>query len=165
MKFTARIQLRGINPYVLVSAERAGQIKPGWKRAMPVLIRINGAPDPAWQINMMPVGDGGFYLYLDASVRGASGTAVGDMVEVTIDFDDRYQGGPQHGMLPEFAAQLAEQPAARAKWDSLTPSLQKEVLRYLAGLKSDEARQRNVQRALRVLGGAKERFLARDWNL
>ena len=109
MKFTARIQLRGINPYVLVDAVRAGRIKPGWKRAMPVLIRINGEPDPAWPINMMPVGDGSFYLYLDATVRLASGTAVGDRVEVTIDFDEGYQTGPQHAMLPEFAAQLAEQ--------------------------------------------------------
>lgn len=164
MKFTARIQLRGINPYVLVDAVRAGRIKPGWKRAMPVLIRINGEPDPAWPINMMPVGDGSFYLYLDAKVRLASRTAVGDRVEVTIGFDEGYQGGPQHAMLPEFAAQLAEHQAAKAKWDSLTPSLQKEVLRYLAGLKSEDARQRNVQRAMRVLGGAKERFMAREWN-
>jgi hypothetical protein len=46
----------------------------------------------------------------------------------------------------------------------LTPSLQKEVLRYLANLKSDAARTRNVDRVLRVLSGAKERFMARDWN-
>ncbi len=164
MKFTGKIQLRGINPYILVSAARASRIKADWKRAMPVLIRINGQPDLAWHINMMPVGNGSFYLYLDASIRGASGTAVGDTVEVGIDFDDSYQRGPQHDMLPGFATQLAEQPAARAKWDSLTPSLQKEVLRYLAGLKSDEARERNIQRAMRVLGGAKERFMARDWN-
>ncbi len=164
MKFTAEIQIRGINPYILVSAERAGRIKADWKRAMPVLIRINGQPESGWHINMMPVGDGSFYLYLGAEVRQASGTAVGDTVEVRIDFDDAYQGGPQHEMLPEFAALLANESAARERWDSLTPSLQKEVLRYLAGLKSEEARQRNIQRAMRVLQGAKERFMARDWN-
>lgn len=164
MKFTAVIQLKGINPYVVVSAARASRIKPGWKRAMPVLIQINALPDPAWHINMMPVGDGSFYLYLDAKVRQASDTGVGDKVEVTIDFDEGYRGGPQHDMLPDLASQLAEQTAARETWDSLAPSLQKEILRYLAALKSDAARQRNVQRAMRVLGGAKERFMARDWN-
>ena len=164
MKFTAQIRLRGINPYVLVSADDAARIQPDWKRPMPVRLRINGAPDPAALVNMMPVGDGSFYLYLDGQVRRASGTAVGDMVDVTVEFDDRYQGGPQHAMPPDFASRLADLPDARAKWDSLSPSLQKEVLRYLAGLKSDEARQRNVERALRVLSGARERFLARDWN-
>jgi hypothetical protein len=164
MKFTADIQLRGINPYILVSAEQADRIKPGWKQPMPVLITVNGQPDPAWHINMMPVGDGSFYLYLDARVRRASDTGVGDKVEVTIDFDDGYRGGPQHAMPPELEAELAEHPAAQERWHSLTPSLQKEVLRYLATLKSDEARHRNRQRLVRVLNGAKERFLARDWN-
>jgi hypothetical protein len=45
----------------------------------------------------------------------------------------------------------------------LTPSRQKEVVRYLRAPKSDEARERNLVRALRVLSGAKERFMARSW--
>lgn len=164
MDFRSKIEIRGINPYVLVSAARAGRIKAGWKKPMPVLVQVNGQPDPAWRINMMPAGDGSFYLYLDGVVRRASGTDVGDMVDVSVVFDEAYTGGPQHEMLPEFAARLDADPSAKARWDSLSPSLQKEILRYLANLKSDAARQRNVERALAVLGGAKERFLARDWN-
>ena len=74
MKFRAKIELRGINPYVLVSAARAARIRAGWKKPMPVLVQVNGRPEPAWPINMMPAGDGGFYLYLDGTVRKASGT-------------------------------------------------------------------------------------------
>lgn len=164
MNFKAKIELRGINPYVLVSAARARRIKPDWKRPMPILVQVNGKPDPAWPVNMMPAGDGSFYLYLDGSVRGASGTDVGDMVEVSVAFDDDYRSGPQHEMLPEFASRLDGNPLAKARWDGLSPSLKKEVLRYLANLKSDAARQRNVERAVGVLSGAKERFMARDWN-
>lgn len=164
MKFTAKIKLRGINPYVLVSAARARRIQADWKRPMPILVQVNGKPDPAWPVNMMPAGDGSFYLYLDGGVRGASDTDVGDMVEVSVVFDDAYRSGPQHEMLPEFASRLDGHPAARARWDSLSPSLKKEVLRYLATLKSDAARQRNVERAIAVLSGGKERFMARDWN-
>lgn len=164
MKFRATIERRGINPYVLVSAARAARIKAGWKKPMPVLVHVNGQPDPAWHVNMMPAGDGGFFLYLDARVRKASATDVGDRVDVSVLFDSAYRSGPQHDMLPEFGARLAANAAARERWDHLTPSLRKEVLRYLAALKSDEARLRNVERAIRVLGGAKERFLARDWN-
>ncbi|WP_416305931.1 hypothetical protein [Neptunicella sp. SCSIO 80796] len=47
---------------------------------------------------------------------------------------------------------------------NLTPSLQKEILRYFAGLKSDAAKQRNCQKAISVLSGNPGRFLARDWN-
>lgn len=164
MKFKAKIELRGINPYVLVSPARAGRIKAGWKKPMPVLVEVNGQPDPAWRVNMMPAGDGSFYLYLDGIVRKASGTDVGDMVAVSVVFDDSYRSGPQHAMPPEFVARLDDDPAAKARWDALTPGLQKEILRYLANLKSDAARERNVERAIAVLGGAKERFLARDWN-
>lgn len=164
MKFAAKIELRGINPYVTVSAARARRIKADWKRPMPVLIQVNGKPDPAWPVNMMPAGDGSFYLYLDGIVRKASGTGVGDPVDVAVVFDHAYRSGPQHEMLPEFASRLDGDHAAKARWDSLPPSLRKEILRYLANLKSDTARQRNVERAIRVLGGAKERFLAREWN-
>jgi hypothetical protein len=164
MDFRAKIELRGINPYVLVSPARAERIKPGWKKPMPVLVQVNGQPDPAWRVNMMPAGDGSFYLYLDGVVRKASGTDVGDMVAVSVVFDEAYRSGPQHDMLPEFAARLDADPPVKARWDGLSPSLRKEILRYLANLKSEAARQRNIERAVAVLGGAKERFLARDWN-
>jgi hypothetical protein len=71
--FKAEIKIKGINPYVLVSAARAARIKAGWKKPMPVLVQMNGQPEPAWRINMMPVGDGAFYLYLGAHVHQASG--------------------------------------------------------------------------------------------
>lgn len=164
MEFRAKIELRGINPYVLVSAARARRIKDGWKKPLPVLVQVNGQPDPAWRINMMPAGDGSFYLYLDGVVRKASGTDVGDTVDVSVVFDPTYRSGPQDDMLPEFAARLDEDAGAKARWDGLQPSLKKEILRYLANLKSDAARQRNIDRAIGVLGGAKARFLARDWN-
>ncbi|HWW58080.1 MAG TPA: YdeI/OmpD-associated family protein [Sphingopyxis sp.] len=164
MEFRAKIKLRDINPYVSVSPARAARIKAGWKRPMPVLVQVNGKPDPAWRINMMPAGDGGFYLYLDNGVRKASGTGVGDTVSVSIAFDSAYRSGPQHDMPPEFSLLLGVNPRAMTRWEGLPPSLRKEILRYLANLKSDAARQRNVERAIRVLGGAKERFLAREWN-
>lgn len=162
--FDAVIEIRGINPYVLVSTEQAQDIKPGWRRAMPVLVQLNGKPAPPWRINMMPVGDGSFYLYLGGRLREQVTAGLGDMVTVSLSFDHEYRSGPQHDMDPAFAAGLKSNPEINARWEGLTPSLRKEVLRYLATLKSDAARTRNVERVLRVLGGAKERFMARDWN-
>jgi hypothetical protein len=164
MKFRATIALNGINPYVRVGADRARRLRPGWRRPMPVLVQIDGQPDPPWRINMMPIGDGGFYLYLHAAVRNASKAGVGDRVTVALAFDAGYRGGPMHAMPADLVQRLAAEPRCGAAWDALPPSRKKEVLRYLAGLKSAAARQRNIERALRVLAGARERFMARDWN-
>ena len=40
LRFRAAIDIRGINPYVLVSAERAGKLKPDWRKPMPVRIQV-----------------------------------------------------------------------------------------------------------------------------
>lgn len=164
IRFTATMDIRGINPFVPVSAARAEKLKPGWRKAMPVKVRINGRPEEAWRINMMPAGDGAFYLYLHESVRTASGTAVGDRVKVEIEFDDGYRGGPAARMPPAFAKALKASPAAMRNYKALSPSRQKELVRHFERLKTPEAIERNLAMALHVLEGNPGRFMARDWN-
>jgi uncharacterized protein YdeI (YjbR/CyaY-like superfamily) len=53
---------------------------------------------------------------------------------------------------------------ARQNWEALIPSRKKEILRYFAALKSAEARERNLARALQALSGQPVRFMARSWN-
>lgn len=164
IQFAATIEIRGINPYILVSAARAKKIKAEWKKPMPVLFRINGLPEKkAWKINMMPAGDGSFYLYLHGAVRKASQTKVGDRVKVEIEFNESYRGGP--APAPRwFTSALNKNAKAKKAWQALTPSRRKEVVRYLTALKSEEARQRNLEKVMRSLSGVKIRFMARDWN-
>ena len=164
LSFTAVIKIRGVNPFILVSAARANAIKPGWRKPLPVLVRINGKPAKAWRINMMPVGDGSFYLYLHGDVRKASGPVVGDRVRVEIDFDPSYRNGPQHPMPAWFRKALAGNPQAMKNWKALIPSRKKEMLRYLSRLNSSEARARNLAKALHVLSGEIGRFMARAWK-
>jgi len=165
LRFTSLIKIRDvINPYIFVSAVQAKAIKPGWRKPLPVLVRINGKPAVPWRINMMPVGDGSFYLYLHGDVRTASGTKVGDRVRVEIGFDARYRNGPQHPVPAWFKAALRKNSKMMKNWDALIPSRKKEILRYFAQLKSQEARERNLERALHVLSGRKGRFIARVWN-
>lgn len=164
LRFTAIIRIRGINPFILVSAARANAIKPGWRRPLPVLVRINDKPENAWRINMMPAGGGSFYLYLHGDVRNASGTEVGDRVYVEIDFDESYRGGPQHSMPRWFREALAGNPQAMKNWKALIPSRKKEILRYFSRLNSMEARARNLDKALHVLSGETGRFMARTWE-
>ncbi len=64
----------------------------------------------------------------------------------------------------EEVVERAVNPKAKQAWDALTPSRQKEILRYFSWLKSDEARTRNVEKALSVLSGQEDRFMARTWK-
>ena len=163
LEFTATIKVRGINPFVHVSAARAKRIRPDWRRPMPVLVRIDGVEEQR-QVNMMPVGDGSFYLYLDSRIRQGAGVDAGDKATFEVTFDRAYIPGPQHEMPSALADGLAASETAMSGWTDLSPSLQKEILRYLATLKSEMAMQRNTERVLRMMSGAKEHFLARDWN-
>src|SRR6202051_2573417 len=110
LRFTATILMRGVNPYVLVSAARAASINPNWRKPLPVLVRVNGKPAEPWRINMMPAGDGSFYLYLHGDVRKASGTKVDDRVEVEVSFDTTYKNGPMHPMPAWFEETLRKNP-------------------------------------------------------
>ena len=114
LSFVAPIEIFNGNPYVYVSAPRAGAIKPGWRKPLPVLIRINGKPaEQPWRINLMPIGKGDFYLYLHGDVRRASDTKVGDTVSVQIMFDAAYRNGPMHPMPSWFRVPLSKNAKAK----------------------------------------------------
>ena len=67
------MKIRDGNPYLDISPGRARALKPGWRRPLPVLVRVNGQPArKPWRINLMPTGTGAFYLYLHGDVRRAS---------------------------------------------------------------------------------------------
>lgn len=164
LRFRATIKVRNGNPYLPVSAAQAQTLKHDWRRPMPVLVRINGQPAVPWRINLMPAGNGSFFLYLHGDVRKASGTKVGDRVRAEVRFDVAYRGGPRHPLPAWFRTALDVHPKAREGWEKLIPSRKKEILRYFSWLKSPEARARNVLRAVHVLAGGTGRFLGRSWN-
>jgi hypothetical protein len=164
LRFHSVIEINNINPYVLVGARRAARLHAGWRKPLPVRVRVNGKPEKPWRINMMPIGDGSFYLYLHGDVRKASGTQVGDAVTVELEFDDEYRSGPAHPMPLWFSEALDRNQSARRAWSELIPSRQKEILRYFSALKSPEAQARNLRRAMQALSGGKGRFMARSWN-
>ena len=164
MTFETRIKIRGINPFVVISASQAAKLKPGWRKPLPVLVRINDKPANAHPTNMMPAGDGRFYLYLNGVARGDAEVAVGDRVQIQIAFDTEYRSGPTHPMPAWFRKGLRENLEAKKNWSTLPPSRKKEILRYVSRLQSEEARLRNLARALKVLSGQSGRFMARTWT-
>jgi bacteriocin resistance YdeI/OmpD-like protein/uncharacterized protein DUF1905 len=162
LQLAAPIELTGVNPYVRVSPGEAELLAPGWRRPMPVVLRIDRAPG-LWRTNLMPVGAGAFNLYLHGEMRKASQRAVGDTVTLEVWFDDAYVNGPQHPLPAWFQAALERHSTAHANWQQLPPSRQKELLRYFARLKSAGAIERNLTAAMHVLAGNSGRYMGRDW--
>ena len=164
VRFRARISIRGINPFVIVSQKRAASLCRQWRRPMPVTVRVNGAPKDGVKTNLMPKGDGSFYLYLNTTMRRVGRSEIGNVVDVHLAADSTYRPGPAHPMPAPFRAALAINAAAAAGWDKLTPSRKKEILRYFATLKAPTTLERNVVKATEVLAGKRARFMARQWN-
>lgn len=163
MRITGPIQIVGVNPYVVVDASTATALRPRWRKPMPVLVKLNGEPSLPWRTNMMPTGQGDFRLYLHGEMRKVSSTAVNDVVTLEVSFDEEYRNGPLHSTPEWFQRELDRDDVVDAAWRNLTPSRRKEVLRYFARLKSDEAKGRNLQQLLRVLRGDDVHYMGRDW--
>lgn len=155
--FRAEIRIIDGNPYVeLPQPVLASVFDASGRDKSPIPIKgsINGKPFLQTLVRFR----GEWRLYVNMEMLPDSPRRIGEHIEVEVAFDPIVRTVDRH---PRFEAALAERPEAGAVFDRLPPSRQKEILRYLAGLKSDEAVERNVHRAIGFLLGD-GRFVGRD---
>ena len=88
----------------------------------------------------------------------AANKSVGDEIQMGIAFDANERITEMH---PKLAKALKENEKANQIFLVQTPSLQKEIKRYINNLKTEESIDRNVAKAILFLLG-KERFIGRD---
>ena len=154
--FSTNIYIIGVNPYVLLPSELLKHIfqKAGKdKGAIPVQLKIG---DKEFIQNLVKY-SGKWRLYLNGPMRKTAGKDVGDLIEIQIDFDSKPRITPMHSKLK---LALKENPAAKKAFEKLSPSRQKEILRYINFLKSEESVVKNIQRAIAHLIG-KQSFVGR----
>lgn len=147
--FHARIQLLGINPWVALPArELKALFSAAGRDKGPIPVRgfIDQVPFRQTLVRYQ----GAWRLYLNTPVRRAAGKDVGDRVQVSVELDPATRRAPAP---PELQRALAERPELKAAFAALTPSRRKEINSNLAKLKSESARQRNLQHVLRYLAG------------
>lgn len=155
--FSSKIQIIGINPYVLIPASvlkdlfRQAQKDKG---PIPISGTLNGKPF----IQTLVKYSGKWRLYLNGPMREAAGIDVGDLASVTVAFDPIPRTIDIH---PKLSSALIKSKRAKKIFDALSPSLQKEIIRYISHLKTEESIDRNVKKAIQFLLG-KERFIGRD---
>ena len=83
---------------------------------------------------------------------------IGEEIEVEIEFDPSDRTIEPH---PKFSKALLDNKEANDVFENLSPSKQKEIVRYISNLKTEKSVEKNVTRAINFLLG-KERFVGRD---
>lgn len=156
-KFSAQIEIIGINPFVYLPDDvlQSIFIQANKDRGkIPVTIKIEGHEFTQTLIKY----SGHWRLYLNTPMRKAAHKEVGDTVTIEIRYDPKERTIPPH---PKFIEALNQNQEAKDAYDNLRPSLQLEIVRYLSFLKTEESIDRNVTRAVNFLLG-KQRFIGRD---
>jgi len=93
---------------------------------------------------------GAWRLYINGPMLKDSGLKVGDVAKVEMEFDPRPRSVP---MPPALADGFRKDKKARAAFDKLAPSRQKEILRYIGSLKTQASIEKNVSRIMSHLRG------------
>lgn len=156
-QFKAKIEIIGINPFVFVPNKILKDIfkKAGTDKGhIPVCGTVN---DTAF-IQTLVKYSGEWRLYINTTMLKNSPKRIGEVIEITIDFDSSDRTIKTH---PKLAKAFKENPEAKKVFDNLSHSRQKEIVRYISALKTEKSINKNVKRAINFLHG-KDRFVGRD---
>ena len=156
-QFQAILEIIGINPFVFVPEKALKQVfLQAGKDKGPIPIKgiLNGK---AYTQSLVRY-KGHWRLYVNTLMLKDSPKRIGEKIRLSVKFDPAERSIPMH---PEFEKALAAAPKALKSLNALIPSRRKEILRYIANLKSDESRKKNIERAIQHLLG-KRNFAGRD---
>ena len=148
-KFSAKIDIIGVNPYVIPPKEVLQFLFAEAKKdkgAIPVKGLINGKDFTQTVVKYA----GEWRLYINTPMIKATGVGVGDTAVFEISFDPIPRIEPMH---PEFKIALTKNKKAQETFETYSPSRQKEINRYLNNIKSKEVRQKNIDKIVRHLAG------------
>lgn len=156
-EFIAELQIIGINPYVLIPENILTELFIQAKKNnghIPVCGLINDLPYTQTLLKFK----GQWRLYVNLKMLTNSPKRIGEKISITIELDTKDRTIEMH---PKFANALENDIEAKKVFVNLTPSLQKEIVRYLSSLKKEETVDKNVILAIGFLKG-ENKFIARD---
>lgn len=111
-----------------------------------VVATVNGH---TWRTSIARMG-GAFWLGVSAENRAAAGLSAGDTVELDVELDS----APRTVEVPDdLAAALAAEPTAKAAFDALSYSHQRQHVLAVESAKKPETRARRVQSVVQALNG------------
>lgn len=156
-KFSPQLKIIDGNPYIFLPMKILEGIfltSNQSKGTIPVRGTVNGK---AYQQTLLRY-KGDWRLYINMKMLKNSPRRIGEIIHVAIEFDPSDRNIKAH---PKFIKALKDAPDAKAIFDRLSPSRQKEINRYILNLKTEKSRDKNVARAINFLLGH-ESFVGRD---
>jgi hypothetical protein len=146
-KFKAQIEIIGINPFVFVPAKILKEIfrQSGKDKGH---IPVRGSVNRKSYKQTLVKYSGEWRLYINTTMLKDSPKQIGKIIEVTIQHDPEDRTIQPH---PALVKALNENKEAKKVFDNLPPSRQKEIVRYIAALKTSESITKNIQRAISFL--------------
>jgi len=157
LSFSAQLQIIGINPFVFLPDEILSEIllrAQKEKGNIPVKVAVNGGK---CNLQTLLRFQGEWRLYINTKMLKNSPKRIGEKLEITIDLDKDERIIQIHPLLTKA---LAENAKANGVFNSLRPSLQKEIIKYISFLKTEENIKMNVDKAIKFLLG-EGRFIGR----
>lgn len=155
--FKAEIEIIGINPFVFVPGEILTAIfkQAGKEKGhIPICGSINDKP---YQQTLVKY-SGAWRLYINTTMLKDSPKRIGETVEVSVAFDPNDRTIQPH---PTLLKALGENQVARETFDKLPASRQKEIIRYISNLKTEESIAKNIAKAIGFLNG-ENKFVGRE---
>jgi len=155
--FKASLEIIGINPFVFVPKEILMQLFSACgkeKGHIPVCGKIN---DKKYTQTLVKY-QGEWRLYINTIMLKNSPKRIGEKISVEIQIDKIDRTISPH---PKLTKALNENEVAKEIFNTLPPSKQKEIIRYISFLKSEKSIAENIEKAIGFLLG-KNRFIGRE---
>ena len=146
--FDTTVTATGSNTGIVVPDNLIDDLGAGSRPA--VVVNVNGYE----YRNTVGVMGGKHMISISAAVRKETGLKGGDPIHVTLTLADT----PREVDVPaDFAAALSADPAAGAFFAALSNSLQRYHVDNVNGAKTDETRQRRIEKAIALFLAGKQR--------
>lgn len=130
--------------YIKISKQQAEILHKGVKTSY----RVKGNLDAVTieKQALLPMGDGGFILTLNANLRKKLGKMKGAVVQVGIEVDDQPLGSDA-----DFTACLDDEPLARKHYETLTKGHQNYFTKWLTSAKTETTKTKRIAMAVNAL--------------
>ena len=156
-RFKATLEIIGVNPFVFVPEKILNKIFKDAnrdKQPIPVCGSIKGKSYKQTLVKFK----GEWRLYINTTMVKDSPKKIGEEFEITIQFDPIDRTLSPH---PKLLTALKKNKVAYKAFNDLSPSRQKEIIRYISNLKTEKSISDNIEKAIGFLNG-KNRFVGRD---
>jgi len=142
--FKAVIYKVGINPCVDVPEKISSKLL-ARRGYIPILGKINGHH---FEQHLVPVKAGPYRLYVNIPMLKGAEVKVGDTAKFELEQGDL--SPKQVATSAALKTRLIKEDLV-SEFNNLIPSRQKEINKYIGSLKTDDARERNIEKVVKML--------------